>query len=71
MSSRSSVPVVMLAAVPATANNLMRLFTGNGVTNMWLGGINSVVVVNSGHADWNIVEAAKLSMWFKGRGAPL
>lgn len=60
-----------LAAVPATVNNRMRLFTGNGVTNMWLGGINSVVVVNSGHADWNIVEAAKLAMWFKGRGAPL
>ncbi len=57
-----------LSAVPATANERIAIGSGNRVTNMWVGAINSIYIINPLHPNWHIVNQAKLLMMLKERG---
>lgn len=57
-----------VAGVPATINNRMRIFTGNGTTNFFVGAINSIYIIDPTHPNWTPENQAALLAYLKQRG---
>lgn len=57
-----------LAGVPATVDERIVIGSGNRSTNMWLGAINSIYIINPAHPNWTAENQARLLAYLKARG---